>query len=420
MRAYRIGRPGPHPIIVSPPFGGRLLPSIAVVPFTAGTSSPEHIVLGEVLADELIYALSRSKLMDVISRLSTTPFRGRAASIAEIGGHLKVNYVLSGTYRTDIQSIVLDLELSEVRSERIMWSERLKERIAGIFQSEQELVSRVAANVYNAVLSEELKRARSNPLPTLESYTLLMGAITLMHRRSPRDFLSAREMLQSVIDRGPRQPTPRAWLAMWYVLRIQLGLTENVQRDTANATTCTNQALSLDPDSSLALAADGLVHTHMTKRHDIANQRYRLAIQSNPNDAFAWLLKGTHHAFVGEGSQAVEDTQRALRLSPLDPYSYHYHSLSATAYLTAGNSELALKHAEVSLRANRLSASTLRVKAVAQWRLGFSDEARKTGVQLLQLEPSLTVSGWLRRSPTSSYETGRAFANTLKEIGIPN
>jgi class 3 adenylate cyclase len=76
IRAYRVGPPGPRPVI-EPGYGAAdLRPTIAVIPFTARTSDPQHQVVGEVLADEVISALSRAAEMNVISRLSTTAFRG--------------------------------------------------------------------------------------------------------------------------------------------------------------------------------------------------------------------------------------------------------------------------------------------------------------------------------------------------------
>jgi tetratricopeptide (TPR) repeat protein len=333
--------------------------------------------------------------------------------------HLGANYVLSGAYVVANDRIALQLELADSRSHHIVWSERTTDNVPDVLRGNQELINRVATQVYTAVAAQELQRARSQPLPTLESYTLLMSAIALMHRRAARDFLTAREMLQAVIDRSPRQSVPLAWLAKWYVLRIQQGMTDNAKRDAAEAMRCTNQSLDLDPESSLALAIDGLVHTHMTKRHDIADARYRSAVESNPNNALAWLLKGAQHAFTDDATQAISDTQRALRLSPLDPHSYYFHSLTASAYITAARNDLALEHAETSLRANRLHTSTLRVKAVAQWRLGLHAAARATASELRRLEPNLTISKWLRRSPSAPYKVGKEFARTLMSVGVP-
>jgi tetratricopeptide (TPR) repeat protein len=123
---------------------------------------------------------------------------------------------------------------------------------------------------------------------------------------------------------------------------------------------------------------------------------------------------------MGEGQQAVNCTRRALRLSPLDPHRYFYDSLAATAYLAAHQFDRALEAAKRSLRANRTHTSTLRALVVAQWQLGRHEDARKTAQELLKLEPTLTVSRWLERSPSASYSIGKEWAEVFREVGIPD
>ena len=94
--------------------------------------------------------------------------------------------------------------------------------------------------------------------------------------------------------------------------------------------------------------------------------------------------------------QAVNDTQHALKLTPLHPHRYFYDSLAATASLAAHQYDEALRLAQRSLRANRTHTSTLRAVGIAQWQLGQHDAARKTGQELLKLEPTLTVESWLQ------------------------
>jgi TolB-like protein len=419
MRAYRITPPGSEPAIVPAQPHGRLMPAVAVVPPVARMSTPEHGVLGEVLADELIHALARSERIDVISRLSTTVFRQRAASVREIGASLGADYVLAGVYRTAPPHVVIDLELSEVRTERIVWSERLRDSIAGVLHSEQDLVNRAAGEVCAAIAAQELQRARSHPLPSLDSYTLMMSAITLMHRMSARDFQIARDMLQTVIDRDPRQPLPQAWMALWYVVRLQQGWPDDPVANAPRAMAYAQRALEMDPDCSLALAMDGLAQAQIAKRHDLALDRYQRAVSSNRCHSIAWLLKGTLHAFMGEGQLAVEHAERASRLSPLDPHRYFYDSLAATAHLAARQYGDALTLAQRSLKANRRHASTLRATAIAQWQLGLRDDARKTVAELLRLDPGFTISGYLARIPASPYWTGREWSAALRAAGVP-
>ena len=282
------------------------------------------------------------------------------------------------------------------------------------------LIDRVVAETSAAVLARELQRAQSLALPTLESYTLLLGAIALMHRLSLQDFERARQMLQALIDRAPRQAVPYAWLAKWHVLRVQQGWAEDPKAEARLALDCTRRSLDADPAGSLALTIDGLVHTNLLKKLDVAQEKYEAALRTNPNDSLAWLLKGTMHAFRGEGKLAVEGTRRALRLSPLDPLRYYYDSLAATAALSAGNYERAIELAQRSLRANRTHTSTLRAMAIAQWQLGREEDARKSVAELRRLEPGLTVTKYLERSPSSEYETGKVWSRSLGSAGLPD
>lgn len=419
VRAYRITPPGAHPVSTQPVAAGNLLPTLAVIPFLGRSVPDEHQVLGEILAEEMIRECSCSTDLNVISRLSTTAFRGRIASLDEFIKHLNANYVLSGTYRVNDEKVVLNAELAEAKSSTVVWSQRLEDKIGGVITGEQEIIGRVVADVRSAVMSNELKRARSQALPTLESYSLLMGAVALMHRMHRPDFERARELLQNLIDRMPRQPMPYAWLAKWHVLRWQQGWTDSPQEDSDHALASAKKALDADPQSSLALAVDGLVRTHFTKQLDLATQSYEMAVESNPNDSLAWLHKGALQAFMDNGKMAVESARRALSLSPLDVHRYYYDSLAATASLSAHRYGDALRLAQRSLRANKAHTSTMRVKAVAQWQLGLHEDARTTGQELLTLEPALTVDSWLRRSPSSEYRIGKEIADVLRQLGIP-
>jgi tetratricopeptide (TPR) repeat protein len=158
---------------------------------------------------------------------------------------------------------------------------------------------------------------------------------------------------------------------------------------------------------------------HFLKRLDVAEERFNAAISVNPNDSLAWLLKGTLHAFRGEGKDAVRSTSRALRLSPLDPLKYYYDSLSATAALAAGEPLRAIEFAERSIRANRRHTSTLRALAIGRWQAGDAVGARSAIEQLRTSEPDLTVSAWRARTPSRGYAICDDWAKALQAAGLP-
>lgn len=425
VRAYRVSPPRPASLgssmarTAGPAIAGTLQPTIAVLPFDVQSRKVHLALLGDALAEDLICTLSRTPELRVISRLSTAMLRGRTRMVQDIREQLHADYVLTGVCIDVGGRLVVFAELSDAKTGYVTWAERLRGDLRDLFSEDRALIARLASSVCSAVMSHQLQQARSRSLPNLESYALLLGAVTLMHRLSRNDFERSRAMLDTLIDRVPQEPLPRAWLARWHAFKLAQGWSTDVQLDARLAQDCTKRALDYDPDCALALTVDGMVHTYLTQRHDVAAQRYAQAVAANPNEPLAWLHSGTLHAFRGEGDAAVEQTQRALSLSPLDPLKYYFDSLAACAAMSAGQYERALALAERSLRANRSHTSTLRTMVVSQVHLGQLEAARESARQLLALEPGFCVSQYRRHSPSSQYAIGRAWTQAFLEAGVP-
>jgi len=418
IHAYRVHPVGAFSRIMPVIRHEDLLPTIAVIPLITRNRSRDNFALGEVLAENLIVALSTSAEVNVISRLSSSGFRMRRASLAEIGSALNADFVLSGTY-SGHENMVVDLELAEVGTSRVIWANHLQSHINELM-ADASATLELAHSIHRAICAAEVSRAMENPMPTLEGHSLLIGAVTLMHRLSARDFNFARDLLETLIERSPNLPSPRAWMARWHVLRVQQGWTESPKTEGQIALQNTKRALDIDPTNVPALIAEGSVLTSLLHLLDDAQDRYDAALEYSPNDATARLLRGTLNAFRGDGDLAVRDAERALHLAPRDPNRYYFLSLAASACIAAGDNRRALELAEHSLRANRIHTSTLRVKTVAQMRLGDTTGAQKTVRQLLDLEPDLTITSWMERSPSAQFDVGRYFADTMRQAGVPS
>ena len=420
VRAYRVGLASPHPSLAARRYYGTPMePTIAVIPFDARKDAEEHLDIGNLIADSVIWRLSRSANLKVISRLSTNAFRGRVSDVAEVSAHLGATYILSGSYVVDAGRILVTAELSAARTNQVVWADRLSGNIGDLLQPESELAHRIAAAVHLAVFDAEVEHILTQPLPTLESYSLLLGSIRLMHRSSREEFLQTRTVLDELINRHGRIAAPRAWLANWYILRMTRGWSEDRKREAAEALNATRAALDRDPSDALALATEGFVYCHMLKDLDTARKRCEQAVDANPSHALGWLYRGTVNAFKGEGEAAVEATRRALELSPLDPQRYYFESLGATALLSAHRYDEAEKLARASLVLNRMHPSTWRVLAIALVSQGRVAEAREILGKMRELEPQLTVDRYIGRLPNAQLETGRHWARCLEMAGLP-
>jgi adenylate cyclase len=422
VRAYRVGPPGNAPVIqVGNSVKLDLRPTVAVIPFASRGAEAQHALIGEAVADELIAALSKTSELHVISRLSTTAFGNRPAdakAFDDIREHLGASYVLSGRCTVIGQQVSLFVELAEASDSRIVWANTLKGTVQGLFNPQDDALAQIVSAVSSAVMKHQLQRAQNHALPTLESYTLLLSAVALMHRNDFQNFDLARQMLEHLVERAKRHPVPHAWLAKWHVLSVTQGWADQAKAASL-ATDCTKRALDSEPTNSLALTIDGFVHTNLLKDTETANRRYTDALYANPNESLAWLLRGAMHAFRGEGASAVDSAAHALRLSPLDPLRYFYDSLSATAANANRDFEQAIALSLRSLRANRMHTSTWRTLIVAYVGLGQMTQAREAALQLMALEPDLTVSGFLQRSASANFWTGVEWASALEAAGLP-
>ncbi|MGY8684283.1 adenylate/guanylate cyclase domain-containing protein [Bradyrhizobium sp. UFLA05-153] len=420
VRAYRVGPASPHPSLAARrDYGTPMEPTIAVIPFVARNNAPEHMDVGSLIADSVIWRLSRSANLRVISRLSTNVFREHLSDVAEVSAHLGATYILSGSYVVDAGRMLVTAELAAARTNQIVWTDRLSGEIGDLLQPESDLAHRIAAAVHQSVFDAEVEHILTQPLPTLESYSLLLGSIRLMHRSSKEEFLQTRKVLDELINRHGRVAAPRAWLANWFILRVTRGWSEDRKREAAEALSATHAALDRDPSDALALATEGFVYCHLLNDLDTARKRCEQAVDANPSHALGWLYRGTVNAFKGEGSAAVAATQRAMELSPLDPQRYYFESLGATAQLSAHRYSEAEKLARSSLVLNRMHPSTWRVLTIALVAQNRMEEARRALGKMRELEPALTVERYIARAPNAHLETGRHWARCLEMAGLP-
>jgi len=421
VRAYRARRPASAPEAgeraAPAPAAGTLLPRLAVLDFDVPSGAA---ALGSLVADELAGLFSVNGSVEVVSRLSTRArLRPDRAPLALLR-HVNAAYGVSGSCRQTGGAITLHVELLSVATDTVVWSDEYRGRQRDLLAAPGDALQAMVSAAIAALSAHETRRARMLPIASLESYALLVGGVTLMHRLSLADFERGRELLEAVSERVPRHPDAHAWLAKWHILRAHQGWSADPAASASRADDSAKRALDHDPECSLALTIAGMVQTYFHRRLDRGEALYRQALAANPNDALAWLLKGTLHGFRGEGAEALHDTRRALALSPIDPMHYYYDALAASAAVSAGEYVQAVTLAERSLRANSQHASTLRVLAIAHSMRGDLDAARPVVERMLAIEPTFTVRRFLERAPGADYAIGKTFAEALRRAGVPD
>lgn len=398
----------------------RISPSVAVIPFASISNCQDETQYGDLLALEITRTLSRSAILDVISHLSARQFQLRSLNLSELRESLNVQYLVFGNIMRDGKNMRLNADFIDLESERVHWTHQFDFTLDEVISNNSNVAQKVAECVGQTIFNISLELATSQRLMEVETHTLLMAAVGMMHKTHLGSFSKARVFLEELIERSPRHTVLYAWLAKWYVLSAHQGWSINLEQDAQLASGYTKRALDINPNCSFSLTIDGLVQSNLRKSFDTSLSQWDQALGADPNNSLAWLLKGTMFAFTDHGAEAVALTNKARHLSPLDPHSYFFDSLSATACLTANEFKTAEKLALRSYRANQRHTSTLRVLTIAQQSQDKNEEARETAKKLLKLEPSMTIQNYLNTHPAAAFKTGKSWANALAAAGIPN
>lgn len=401
------------------PFGLDLLPAIAVVPFAGLMVESPHDVVGELLADALIARMSTARALRVISRLSTSKIQGKALNSAEISRILGANYVLSGSYRVQAEIVTLVAELVVAGQLTSLWVREFHCSIDELLQSNPEICLEISGLVVDAIAEWELGRFKRTPLPSLEGFSIQLAGISMMYRSSVREFQDSKVTFEALVERYPRAPEPRAWLAKWYVLRVTRGLVPAAEAEPQRALEHTRRALDENPSHAFALAVEGFIHIHLIRDLEVADRRLDDSLAVNPSEPLAWLFKSVSQSFRGDGAAALTSAESAIALSPIDPLHHYYDALASTAALAAGKYERAEELARRALSYNRAHPPTLRGLCVAQVELGDLEAAKRTVGRILELDPDYSICKFLSLTPRGSGSNRGRYADALERAGIP-
>jgi len=396
-----------------------LKPSIAVLPLRnlSGEFADDHI--SEGLVEDLVEALARIPYLFVVSRLSAASCRPLDRNPVGVGEALGVRYVLSGSIRVVADQLRLIVELTDAVTGAALWISRIDERFSDLLDVQSRLAEKIVRSVAPHVRSAELKRVRIKHPAHQGAYDLFLRAQESMHSPLRTVFESAERLFEEAIVREPDYAAALAWLAHWHVMRVGQGWSPDEAHDAAQADQYARRAVDCDPTEPMAFAVQGHVAAYFRKDFDLALAFFEQALQVNPNASRAWLWSAYTHAWIGNGSQAVQNVIRAMALSPYDPLVCAYSGGASLAYLADGQYARAVEFAMRCIRENRGYTTAYKALVLALVLSGRETEARGPANQLRLLEPTFTVQQFRRRSPAYASRLGERYCKAFERAGIP-
>jgi adenylate cyclase len=394
-------------------------PSIAVLPFTEYSVSPDLSYFGDGLVEDISGALASLPDLFVISRSSTLKYRQSPPDIQSVAKELGVRYILWGSVRRRSHDLRISAELADAETQEVIEQHQVEGNIGDLFALQDRLVELVLQKITPNIRDTELRRIRRKRPENLDAYDYFLRGLDLIYRPTPAQFGQARQMFRQSIMLDENYPAPHAFIALWHSIRLGQGWSVDRTGDRTRVEEFAAAALSRDANDVWALVLSGHLRALLFGDFDAAFDLFDRALRASPNSAFAWSRSSPTFSYVGNTGESRRRAEEALRLSPFDPQIFFTHCALGLAAYTEGDYASAVGWGRRSHAENPAYTANLRLLAASLAANGQIDEARRVGEKLHRSEPGFSVKAFTTTYAFREDRLKKCLAQHLVLAGLP-
>ncbi len=319
-------------------------PSIAVLPFRDMSPNKDQEYFGDGIAEEILNTLAQLEAIKVAGRTSSFSFKGKEPTIAAIGEALHVNHVLEGSVRKQDDKIRVTAQLIKVADGFHVWSDKYDRDFDDIFKIQDELAQSIGEVLLTKLAPEQRLKLTTKTAPKSAAYDLFMKAKHI-HKNiynsslNIADFLKSEQLFLQAIGLDSTDASVHAGLADLY--------------------------------DSFWVRIPEMDTLAKEKYLQLMEQESKLAIQLNPNLAYANQVRGYILRRTNQTDASFKHFLDGYKISPKNPESIIG---LANLYLDMGLHEDALQFAEKTIQIDPLYRQGLTMQIYCNFYLGNLEE----------------------------------------------
>jgi TolB-like protein/DNA-binding winged helix-turn-helix (wHTH) protein/Tfp pilus assembly protein PilF len=364
--------------------------SIVVLPFANIGGDLVHEYFVDGLTESLTTDLSRISGSFVIARSTAFGYKGKPVDARAIGRELNVRYVLEGSVQRAGGRMRVNVQLIDTESGAHLWLERFDRPLADLFDTQDDIVARLANALNAQLVTAEARRGERAPNPDamdlyFQGMAWLNKGLTLEYESQARGLFERALMLDPCnVGALVGSAAVDAGIAATYIA-------DDRRERLARAEAALTEALSMAPDHAWAHVVMGVVKTYTNRAaQGIAECERALAL--DPNFAEAHAVIGLAKLVIGRFEETDSHIQEAMHLSPRDKYLSAWLVIAGIAQLYLGYDDGAVTCFRRSIEITRNHPGAQYYLAGALALLGRLEEARSAVRAAMALHPDFTVS----------------------------
>jgi adenylate cyclase len=370
-------------------------PSIAVLPFANMSGDAEQEYFADGMVEEIITALSRIRWLFVIARNSSFTYKGQAVDVKQVGRELGVRYVLEGSVRKARDRVRITAQLIDATSGTHLWADRFDGSLEDVFDLQDKVASSVAGVIEPALQAAETARSAGRPTNDLTAYDLYLRALAAYYPITKEGLVEALGLLERAIAIDPRYGPALSWAAMCH---RRLAIDGWAGGNRCKAIDLARQALQVAQNDPGILANVAFVLAYFGEDIGAMIGLVDRSLALNPSFAQGWYRSGVLRLWAGQPDLAIEHAETSLRLSPRERAGTPL-TLIGEAYFLKHQYEEAVAKLLLSIQDQPGYTHSYRILAACYAQMGRLDEARAIVARLRAITSQIVPSAVELRNP---------------------
>jgi eukaryotic-like serine/threonine-protein kinase len=290
--------------------------SIAVIPFMNLDKDPNSEWISDGLTESIINNLTQLPNLKVIARSSVFRYKGVETDPIAVGKQLGVRAVLTGRLMHRGETMLISVELNDVRDSKQLWGDKYERKLADMLSVQREIAREITNNLRPTLSGVDQSRMDKQYTANAEAFQLYLKGRFYWNKRTPPDLQRAIPFFQQAIEKDPNYALAYTGVADTYAL-IAAYTNEPPREVMPKAKEAALKALALDDNLAEAHASLGQITAYYDYDFVTAEREYRRAIELNPNYASAHQWLAEHLAATRRNDEALAEISRALELDPM-------------------------------------------------------------------------------------------------------
>ncbi|MGB8323344.1 MAG: serine/threonine-protein kinase, partial [Candidatus Acidiferrum sp.] len=187
-------------------FGARSssnIESLAVLPFSNTTADPNTGYLSDGLTESLISTLSQLPNLTVRSRSAVFRYKSQDVDPQKVGSDLNVQAVVTGRVMQQGDSLLVSAELTDVRTNRNLWSEQYNRNVSDALSVQREIAAEISSHLREHLTGEQKAKLTNGGTSDPEAYQLYLKGRFYWQKRTPEALNKSRDFFTQAIAKDP-------------------------------------------------------------------------------------------------------------------------------------------------------------------------------------------------------------------------